>query len=173
MCRKYRRKLWVLMYNTWWPKAVLALLLTCASLEQKRQTLSPSWQWEIPGITSQRPNHNPRGAQGKENPRKVRWLQNPGIGALGCKQWWGRRGKRMSIISMIDAGVPAEHGEIIAVKWHGWDTARECCAVEMEMNAKYVRESSCVYCSAFRKAPGSLALQSVDVINRKTLCFWG
>lgn len=78
----------------------------------------------------------------------------------------------MSIISMIDAASSSR-----ARRDHCWKMARVrhsrgMLCLEMEMNAKYARESSCVYCSAFRKAPGSLALQSVDVINRKTLCFW-
>lgn len=40
---------------------------------------------EIPGSTSQCPNHNSGGTSGKENPREVRWQQKPGMGTLRCQ----------------------------------------------------------------------------------------
>lgn len=155
------------MYNTWWPRAVLALLLTCASLDQKRQTLSPSWRWEIHAQST-----TPEELKERKTPEKSDGSKNQAWGPWGASSDEGEAREWASLAWLMQQ-VPGEHEEIIAIKWHGWDTARECCAVEMEMNAKYIPESSCVYCSAFRKAPGSLALQSVDVINRKTLCFWG
>lgn len=115
----------------------------------------------------------PEELKGRKTPEKSDGSKNQAWGPWGAGSDEGGEAREWASLAWLMQQVPGEHEEIIAIKWHGWDRARECCAVEMEMNAKYVKESSCVYCSAFRKAPGSLALRSVDVINRKTLCFWG
>lgn len=116
----------VVMYSTWWPKALLGIALCQFGAEEA--TLAPSWQWEISGITSHAQTTTPEELKGRKPPEKSDGSKTQALGCWGAGSGEGGEAREWASLAWLMQRVAAEHGEIIAGKWQGWDTAGECCA---------------------------------------------